>query len=41
MGYNDVVGASITTVSTVPEPSTFALAAVGLAGGIFLRRRKA
>ncbi len=41
MGYNDVVGASITTVSTVPEPSTFALAAVGLAGSIFLRRRKA
>ena len=41
MAYNNVPGASITTVSTVPEPSTLALMALIAAGGALARRRKA
>lgn len=38
--YNDVRGQSITTVSTVPEPSVLALAPLGLAAWTLARRRK-
>ena len=37
--YNDVEGASITTVSTVPEPSVLALSAAAIVTGLVLRRR--
>ena len=37
--YNDVRGGSITTVSSVPEPSTFGLSATALILGFIARRR--
>ena len=40
MAYNDVQGASITTVSTVPEPSVMALSAVAIGAGVLYRRRR-
>lgn len=39
MAYNDVVGGSITTVSTVPEPSSLALLATAGGAAVFFRRR--
>lgn len=39
--YNDVQGQGITTVSTVPEPTTMALAPIALAAAALFRRRKA
>ncbi len=39
--YNDVRGQAITTVSTVPEPSTLALASVALGAMTLFRRRQA
>jgi hypothetical protein len=41
MAYNDVVGGSITTISTVPEPSSLALLSAAGALGILFRRRLA
>ena len=39
MAYNNVEGSPITTVSSVPEPSTWALLSL-TAGGFLARRRR-
>ena len=41
MAYNDVQGAAITTVSSVPEPSIMGFSALALASGLILLRRRA
>jgi hypothetical protein len=40
MAYNDVEGASITTVSTVPEPSVLGISGMALVIGIMVRRQR-
>lgn len=41
MAYNDVEGAAITTVTSVPEPTVLGVSAIALAVGIAARRRRA